>query len=321
MEEIKIWAIDGSGAVVDLSPTGQTETEKLLEDALVSSPDLLLEDLILVGRQTQTEGGPLDLLGVDGDGRLVVFELKRGTLSREAVAQVIDYASDLDAMELEDLAEYISEKSSQHDDIDTIEDFEDWYSRYSENLDSLKPLRMFLIGLGVDPDAERMVKFLSENSGMDMSLLTFHGFNYDGMTILAKRMEAEGAEAQSTRPPNRSSCKEEQPEPLKNHVSPSKERTARNTLLTEDRAKTIIDELEYLVWAANDLTAMERIVLVLMLKFVDWDDESVSINYETAQSLRPFITRKSWSMTRNRLTGKGLLVSLDQGNQYRPQRY
>ena len=215
MEEIKIWAIDGSGAVVDLSPTGQTETEKLLEDALVSSPDLLLEDLILVGRQTQTEGGPLDLLGVDGDGRLVVFELKRGTLSREAVAQVIDYASDLDAMELEDLAEYISEKSSQHDDIDTIEDFEDWYSRYSENLDSLKPLRMFLIGLGVDPDAERMVKFLSENSGMDMSLLTFHGFNYDGMTILAKRMEAEGAEAQSTRPPNRSSCKEEQPEPLK----------------------------------------------------------------------------------------------------------
>ena len=92
-------------------------------------------------------------------------------------------------------------------------------------------------------------------------------------------------------------------------------------MLTEDRAKTIIDELEYLVWAANDLTAMERIVLVLMLKFVDWDDESVSINYETAQSLRPFITRKSWSMTRNRLTGKGLLVSLDQGNQYRPQRY
>ena len=150
MEEIKMWTIDGS-QVEGLKPTGQTETEKLLEDALVNSPDLLLEDLILVGRQTHTEGGWLDLLGVDGDGRLVVFELKRGTLSREAVARVIDYASDLDGMDLEDLAEYISEKSSQHDDIDTIEDFEDWYSRYSENLDSLKPLRMFLIGLGVDP--------------------------------------------------------------------------------------------------------------------------------------------------------------------------
>ena len=39
MEEIKIWAIDGSGAVADLKPTGQTETEKLLEDVLVSRPE------------------------------------------------------------------------------------------------------------------------------------------------------------------------------------------------------------------------------------------------------------------------------------------
>ena len=81
MEEVKLWAIDGS-LVEDLKPAGQTETEKLLEDSLVNSPDMLLEDLILVGRQTPTEGGPLDLLGVDGDGRLVVFELKRGSLTR-----------------------------------------------------------------------------------------------------------------------------------------------------------------------------------------------------------------------------------------------
>ena len=192
MEEIKIWAIDGSGAVADLEPAGQTETENLLEDALVNRPDLLLEDLVLVGRQTQTEGGRLDLLGVDGDGRLAVFELKRETLHRDAVAQVIDYASSLDSMNLVALAEYISEKSSQHDDIDTIEDFEDWYSQYSEDLESLKPLRMVLVGLGVDPDAERMVKFLAESVGMDMSLITFHGFNHDGKTILAKQVEVEG---------------------------------------------------------------------------------------------------------------------------------
>ena len=84
MEEVKLWAIDGSH-VEDLKPASQTETEKLLEDSLVSSPDMLLEDMILVGRQTPTEGGPLDLLGVDGDGRLVVFELKRGTLTRVTV--------------------------------------------------------------------------------------------------------------------------------------------------------------------------------------------------------------------------------------------
>ena len=40
------------------------------------------------------------MLGIDEYGRLVVFELKRGTLVREAVAQIIDYASDLANMKV-----------------------------------------------------------------------------------------------------------------------------------------------------------------------------------------------------------------------------
>ena len=112
MEEIEVWTVDGS-QVTRLAKSNRMESELLLEDVLVENPGLLLEDLILVGRQTPTEGGPLDLLGVDGDGRLVVFELKRGTLSREAVAQVIDYASYLDNLDLTDLAEHISEQLRQ----------------------------------------------------------------------------------------------------------------------------------------------------------------------------------------------------------------
>lgn len=199
MEEVKLWAIDGS-QVEDLKPAGQTETEKLLEDSLVNSPDMLLEDLTLVGRQTPTEGGPLDLLGVDGDGRLVVFELKRGTLTREAVAQVIDYASYLDAMDLDELANHISGRSGRNG-IGKIEDFQDWYSQNFEELelDSLTPVRMFPVGLGVDDTTERMVKFLAGNSGMDISLLTFHGFNLDGKTILAKQVEVDSTD--SSEPP------------------------------------------------------------------------------------------------------------------------
>ncbi len=201
MEDIKIWALDGS-QVEDLKPAGQTDTERLLEDTLVSRPDLLLEDLVLVGRQTPTEGGPLDLLGVDGDGRLVVFELKRDTLTREAVAQVIDYASYLDSMDLDALASYISEKSGSHG-INKIDNFSDWYGQQNfedaESLESLKPLRMVLVGLGVDDTTERMVRFLAENSNMDITLLTFHGFRYDGKTILAKRVEVDSTKVVSPR--------------------------------------------------------------------------------------------------------------------------
>ena len=199
MEDIKLWELDGSQAT-PLGPNNQLESEELLEDTLVKNPNLLIDGLTLVGRQMLTEGGPLDLLGVDGDGRLVVFELKRGTLSREAVAQVIDYASDLDDMDLGALADHISERSGAHD-IEEIEDFQEWYvNRGFDDLDSLKPLRMFMVGLGADDRTERMVRFLAVNSSMDISLLTFHGFDYDGKTILAKHVEVEGPAESDRRP-------------------------------------------------------------------------------------------------------------------------
>ena len=74
---------------------------------------------------------------MDEDGRLVVFELKRGTLSRDAVAQIIDYASDLDAKTDIALAEHIAANSGVSG-IERIEDFEEWYGENTEgqSLDS-----------------------------------------------------------------------------------------------------------------------------------------------------------------------------------------
>ncbi len=197
MEDIKLWELSGTQAKA-LGLNKQLESEKLFEDTLVNNPDLLIDNLTLVGRQTPTEGGPLDLLGIDPEGKLVVFELKRGTVSRDAVAQIIDYASDLDYMDIDALADLISKKSGEHG----IENFQEWYSAEFGELDSLKPLRLFLVGLGVDDRTERMVRFLAQNSGMDISLLTFHAFDYDGKTILAKQVEVE-ADAEPDRRPRR----------------------------------------------------------------------------------------------------------------------
>ena len=190
MEEIKIWAIEDPSEVVPLTPKGQVDTEALLEETLVKNPQLLIPGLRLVGRQTPTAGGALDLLGVDEDGKLVVFELKRGTLSRDAVAQIIDYTSDLEAMDLEALASHISDKSGEQG-IEEIDDFQEWYGREFGGLEGLRPLRMFLVGLGADDRTERMVAFLANNSDMDISLLTFHCFAHDGKTLLAKQVRVE----------------------------------------------------------------------------------------------------------------------------------
>ena len=221
MDEVKIWALDSDSNVTPLASKDQTDTESLLEETLVRNPDLLIPGLRLVGRQTPTDGGPLDLLGVDEDGRLVVFELKRGTLSRDAVAQIIDYASDLDARTDVALAEHIAANSGVGG-IEPIDDFEEWYGENTDgqSLDSLRPLRLFLIGLGADERTERMVRFLAANTGMDISLLTFHGFAYDGRTLLARQVEVEAAAVPGPRRRRRPSA-EEKRERLKKKIEDS----------------------------------------------------------------------------------------------------
>ncbi len=204
MDEFKIWALEDASSVVELESQRQMEAESLLEDTLVANPDLLMPGLKLVGRQTPTAGGPLDLLGVDRYGRLSLFELKRGTLTRDAVAQVIDYAADLEAMDLAELAGLLARESGKRG-IDEIEDLEEWYGQQfgEQELTSLRPLRMFLVGLGAEERAERMVDFLANNSGMDISLITFHGFTYGGKTLFARQVHVEGVVDSESRSGNR----------------------------------------------------------------------------------------------------------------------
>ena len=187
--EFQLWAVsDSNGEATQVESRVRADTERLLEDTLVNQPSMLMPGLTLVGRQTPVAGGYLDLLGIDSDGRLVVFELKRGTLTRDAVAQVIDYASDLESRDIADLYEHIADRSGSNG-IDRIEDFDDWYSQRFEG-QNLKPVRMALVGLGVDDNATRMVKYLA-NQGAEIDLLMFQAFEHNGQTFLARRVEWE----------------------------------------------------------------------------------------------------------------------------------
>ncbi|MYE45169.1 MAG: DUF91 domain-containing protein [Chloroflexi bacterium] len=190
-DELRIWTLRDGNEVEAVESVSGVKLEDILEATLVSRPEMLENGLQLVGRQTPTEGGPLDLLGVDEGGRLVVFELKRERLTREAVTQCIDYASALDDMAPEELAEFIAEHSGS-DGIQKIEDFDEWYQeRFDENeLKDLLPPRLTLVGLGVDERAERMAQFLKKG-GIDISVLTFYGFEHGRETLLARQVEVE----------------------------------------------------------------------------------------------------------------------------------
>jgi hypothetical protein len=194
MRRIQLWSVsDGQGGLpraVGLDEVANTETESRLEELVVRSPDLLMPGLVLIGRQLPTGGGPLDLLGVEPSGRLVVFELKRGTLTRDAVAQVVHYASDVAEMGVDELARLV-EKHSGRSGIEKIDDLDDWYAREYPNSANIleESPRMVLVGLGADDRARRMADFLAE-IGADIQLLTFHAFTADGQLFLARQVES-----------------------------------------------------------------------------------------------------------------------------------
>ena len=193
MQKIKLWSVESSGSTrkaTAVADSDTTETEQQLEDLLVNSPDLLMDKLTLVGRQLPTEGGPLDLLGVDADGRLVLFELKRGTLTRDAVAQALDYASDLAVLGEDKFARLIDKYSGQKG-IEAREGFADWYQQEFPNEIGFltNPPKIVLVGLGADERARRIVNFLAQR-WVEIQLLTFHEFTHEGKLFLARQVES-----------------------------------------------------------------------------------------------------------------------------------
>ena len=89
--------------ITDVGPKAVAETqlpqEKLLEehleDWIVSDPSLLMEPLLIIGRQVRIPdiGERLDILALDPDGNVVIVELKRGALSDPVDMQALRYAS------------------------------------------------------------------------------------------------------------------------------------------------------------------------------------------------------------------------------------
>ena len=70
--------------------------EKTIEDWLAARPDLLFpRERILVIAQSISGQGMADILALDGQGNLVVVEIKRDWSDRVAVAQLLSYAADL----------------------------------------------------------------------------------------------------------------------------------------------------------------------------------------------------------------------------------
>lgn len=172
--EIKVWQIE-SGQLEPLETTmegaGRTEREHL-EQWIRSNPSILGQDLLIIGEQVQTKSGPLDFLGIDRSGNTVIIELKRGRIPREALAQAIDYTSDVASWDFDKLSEECERYRDQP--LDTyIADSDVFAGVNLEDLSVNQIQRILLVGTHVDESLERMIEWLSGNYGVAINALLF----------------------------------------------------------------------------------------------------------------------------------------------------
>ena len=70
---------------------GSQVKERHLEEILAKYPELIEEGLTLKGRQANIKGKLIDLLFEDRHGQKLIVELKKGTILREHIGQIMDY--------------------------------------------------------------------------------------------------------------------------------------------------------------------------------------------------------------------------------------
>jgi hypothetical protein len=169
--EIGVWQIiDEKLKPVDISLAESGDMEKDFEKWIKECPQVLGRDILIIGEQTQTKSGPLDFLGIDKSGNLVIIELKRGNLPRDVLAQAIDYVSDVASWDLDKINETCLKFTGESLENNIIDNFDD-IDLESININETQ--RILLVGFSLDEALERMIEWLSDNYNLSINALIF----------------------------------------------------------------------------------------------------------------------------------------------------
>ena len=152
------------------------DLEEKIESWVADDLSLIGVDGIVIGRQVDTDHGKrIDILAMDGDGNLIVVELKRDKSPRDIVAQVLDYASwvcHLTTSEVHDLAFAGNGRP-------LAETYRDKFGRsLPETLNAAH--QMIVVASEVDDATKRIIGYLSEEHSVGINASFFNVFNQDG---------------------------------------------------------------------------------------------------------------------------------------------
>ena len=194
-----LWAV--SDEKLTPLPRHRLDSEDRLETWIAQDPSLLGMDVLIIGRQVTTGFGKrIDLLAIDDEGNLVIIELKRDMTSRETVAQVLDYASWVNALSPEAINGIASDYLKKPLADAFKERFE---TAIPDNINTSH--RLLIVASELDDSSERIVQYLSTVCSLDINVVFFTCFQHNGVELVGRSwlMDPVAVEAR-VRPPSQS---------------------------------------------------------------------------------------------------------------------
>jgi len=175
-----IWKVGGQPAPLTVT---KLASEKELEDMITARPEILSAEWMLIGRQEKTSfGGIIDLLAIAPDGSLVLIELKRDKTPREIVAQALDYASWVENLKPDKIAQ-IYDRFRPGRSLD-----EDFKIRFGAELDEDAlngSHQIIIVAAELDASTERILGYLNARD-IAINALFFQVFQLGEEKLLSR---------------------------------------------------------------------------------------------------------------------------------------
>lgn len=197
-----IWQVGAEPKLLNLTTLA---SEQQLEDMIVREPRILSPQWMLIGRQEITGfGGRIDLLAIAPDASLVLIELKRDKTPREIVAQALDYASWVETLTAERIAQ-IYQRFSSGGNLSA-----DFRQRFGFDLpeESLNQAhQIVLVAACLDEASERIIGYLNARD-IPINVLFFQVFELNGEKLLSRAWLIDPGETQINMRPQAAGEKE-----------------------------------------------------------------------------------------------------------------
>ena len=163
------------------------DTEKKLEDILEKNIHIIDSTFKIIGRQVSiSNSGRIDILAIDGNGKLIILELKKGRGNRDIIAQILDYASYIEDLSRKDLEEIIK-KQNKHP-----KDFEEELENFNAYKDDINH-KLYIITLGKEDGLGRIIDYLTKR-GTLINSIYYKYIEEDNYLIIDKEISEEEQE-------------------------------------------------------------------------------------------------------------------------------